>query len=795
MATEIPEYKRRRQITPAADTVGAKSAVAGSIDAYNALSAFGATVASNAGRERMAMSGYEAGSKPGAKLTGVAVTPLDKTYEQAFLESSSQTLANNANQFLNELNLTFAKNPNPTAGDLATYQSEAAKGLSSIIDSSDPRIKNQLKTQFNRQLESNLYNQAQKVNQTDLNNLKSIYAEGTRNNYNDIYNNFRAGLNVNATEAYQAQVQNLEANRYLIGEKAYNEGIEAAKLTYFGAKHEAEMLDIYQNQGQAAANKYLQDFMKNKQVGLDDADKENILPSLYNRLSREQSLNSLNDNLLLEQAKRDVMMSPSNVLSSDQLSYYRENLSDLAFERLQNSQLQQLQENQLAIGAANFMLENAGNALALSQLTENQKDKAYESIVNQRAEQLERPLTLEEERDIAASFDTPIPAFNKRLNAAINSINPEMAHLGAQIYNSLQSTRPRVDNAAATRAMAIAKQTDAGASPLDAYKYVSEKMDGVTPTEQQARKAMFNSYLKDYKITDGRYEKQREFVAKKLGFPTEMMTGSAQSRFMNAFEREYVRANDIDVAIERATEEVLRTTSISNANGIPTVMDYAPDKVAPLEVVQEQMQASLDDYLGNLKSRFNEDDAIGFYYEKAEPASIDEQTRLQFGLDEELAVQEYQAAQNERNKFKYHRINRNGDKVTGYLMIRADEQTERRETQEIINKNGQRINKVTPQSYSWIFVPEDFSNISLLTDVRDFSNARFYFKYDEYADEQRQLNQEKMQAAKRFTDLRRDTLNQINNKYYWFNPIKWGQFLDVYFYPERFFSSKDIPND
>lgn len=754
MAKEIPEYQRRAQITPASDSVGAKQAYSGEIQASEALSSMGANIASQAGHARARLSGLEAGEKPGKSLLP-PITPMDKTYHEAYVERSSQVLSNNFNEYVNNRNIEFGKKLNPTAQDLANYTKDLSQAAEKGIQFSDKRVRHNLETNFKNTIASNTLQYARLVQKADVSRLKGLFNNTTKTNSENMYNFARSGDLVGTQEAYFAQKKNLEDSRDLIGEDNYNNGLESARLTYYGSIHEAGMLQAYQEGGVSLANEYLQDFVSNKQIGLSDSDKESMLPQLTGRLSKQNMLESLNDDLMLKNAELEILKTPGNILSPDRQAYYQENLSETGNIKLELQQLKLSQKAQTSANLAVYMSQNKDNPTALSMMSGKEKDEAFKTLVSAQSEQAGRPLELQEQAQIANVFDTDISTFQGILTSNINSSNPETAALGSQVYKAMKpNTVDGLDAKTKLRASIIDSKIKANMSAIDAVKFASKQMDGITEQGFQERAAELKEILVQKGISNTKPANQKAYVAKSIGFDAKLMPDGIQTEYMNALEYSFMQTQDLEVSSEFAANEMLRSYSEFEGNGFKQVFKDAPDRSMPLPIVQQQMDQNLSGYFKLLNDNFEKNGNIDYRYELR---PFDEKLIPLGGVGMSVNEQLFNKAALEQSKkehrFRAVRIDRKGNEVVGHAMIMPDDITDRRAPGE-------------PQSWSWVFRPEGMSNISNINSITDdggVDNARFYFSEKAIA-EINQLDFQKLMAKKEFEDYKRMAKQEVVNR-------------------------------
>ncbi len=621
MAKETPEYQRNTPIKPAAGPVGFDTAAAGVGSSLEALGAMSAGFASNASDLRSKIAGQEAGRSPRKGTASIPITRADYNYKQAYVDESTKVLAINADRIIANVTDTFNKNPRPDGEFLRQVHEETLASFTDLLDMADPSVKNDLSRAFYQQYDATFTKFGNRVEESDNQVLLDNFKNYTEGNLVKIFDLSQVGDFQGVADAEQEQYKNLQSARYRIGEKAYVEGLMQVRMAVMAAKNELEMMAHYRDGGDLAAAKYIQDYAKKEHPGVTQSERDALVPMLLQKFNNVTRIDSLSDNLLLGKAAIEMEQNTFGMLPPRRFEYYRENLSEEAFGKVELAQVKAQNVLIETSALANFMNANQGSSIGLSNLTTEQLEKGY--ALNKKTHEQNnndgQPLDLQQEAEFARTYDTTIPSFNKKLAAGINSQNAETAVAAAQVYDTLSrdnlSHVKGIDAGTALKADKMNSLVGANVPDFEAWKYASEKIDNLTPAQITEQKELFKEKLKSDSSLRGP-TKQDVFVAEQMGFKA--ASPGLRTEYMAGLENNFIRSRgDWDAANDLTKKQMAELWSETVVNGALQTMRLAPDRKVPVTEVRNQLVDKMAASFENQRKIFNYEDMDGvdFYFE------------------------------------------------------------------------------------------------------------------------------------------------------------------------------------
>lgn len=625
MAKDLPEYKRTTGITPLASPTGMATATQGVENSLQIYGALASQVASNAANERAQLAGITAAQNPRGTLLP-AITQVDKTFRDSYREESAKVLSVQANKLLNDLTLEFSQVPNPTGSDLLKFQREAQQGLESLSNLADESIRPELNRAFMQKFDADSFALANRVQRADFERILDNFNISSQTNLENIYNYSILGMGQAAQDAYTAQINNLESMREHIGEDKYQQGLVNAKMSLDGAFYEHGLREAYDNKGELAAIEYLKNFEKNIPSGLTPFEHEQITGDLYKKLSSMQRIRATADDIEYAKAILKMEQNPDGTLSASDMDSLQYKVSTATFERIKLKQQIALNNLDSANLAGAFLAKNGGNRIALKDLSSSDLDAGFEANLKEIEISQGSMATLEQEAQLATSYDIAIPSFNKKLEGGITSFDPETAVTSSKLFAALRTFNPNIvediPNDIALRASLINSQIIRGKEPLKAVEYASEIMNGLTPEQIKERDDLFKEILNaKYRSPSA----QEEFAKKSMGFDVEnvkvprglQVPAGLTTDFINTIQSNFELSRDWDVSVNEAVEQLSRVYTKTNINGFDQVMFMAPDREIDTKIVQQLLKDDLAKLFEDQKMEAlnNPNTLSQFYYE------------------------------------------------------------------------------------------------------------------------------------------------------------------------------------
>ncbi len=613
MAKDLPEYKRTQSIQPQAAPVGFNQAVQGVSQSYEILGAMSAQVASDAATQRAQLAGLEAGKEPGKTLLP-AITDVDKVFNNVYREESAKVLNSSANSALDNLTFEIAKDPMPTGQTLSKFEEEAAQIKAQTLALADPLTKSNLERAIDQKYYSDYYSLAGRVQEADFKRLLQNANVATKTNLENIFNYKNQGLEDAAQNSIETERQNQESIRYLIGEDKYQQNIDNLRMVELTSTYESKLNQLQKNQGELAAAEYLKNFVLTEQKDITPAEKDAIIPQLYNRYAQNRKVLGISQSLEYSNANLEMLTSGGN-LSNDRWQYYEENLSHEQFNDLQSTAIKMQGRGANGAHLVGEMVNDFNSTINMAKYTGGQKDNVFLDLVNAQKERIEasgqaysNPLL--HQANIAANIKSDIPVFTEALEQTIKygSFN-DMIDAGKAIkmlqVNNPISVATLDKDARAASDLFNAYRLDESLTPEKAIEKARNDVYNVTPEIKQERANQYNAWSAKKGFGGGKFgqEKLEKFIQAGMdlnpwfGRKVEMPPGFS-ALVQTLLPSYYARLGDGDLAAKEMFEDLKQTYKITNINGDKQLMAYAP----------EQMVEALD------KGHFLENDkAYNFY--------------------------------------------------------------------------------------------------------------------------------------------------------------------------------------
>jgi hypothetical protein len=699
MAKELPEYKRNVVTTPSAAPVGFATAFDQVGAAAQSFGSFGAQVASDVAHERARLAGQEMGKEPG-KDVSFAISSVDKSFKQAYVEESTKVLQNNGYQYLNSALSDFAKNPMPTGQDLQEYQQSATQVLDEYLKLADPSIAKDLQRSFEQQFSSDYLKLAERVSKADNQRLMQTFNASTSANLASMFNNAAVG-NLEAVEQnYQDQLKNLTSARVGLGEDKFIEGMTAAKLARDTSIAQSEMREASRKDGQKGAIKYIQNFSEKGKPGLTEAEKISITDNLYNTFIKEQKVNKLNNNVDYSDALVEMAQSPNGYLGVDRMQHYEQRLEHTTYNDLLIKNLDAQRKATANNEVAAYMGKNSNNSVALSDLTGKQLDAGFAEAARQMEAKRGAPLQLEDMAQLANVYDVAIPSFNKQLSSGINSRDPDLALKTADTYIALKAENlnavDKVNKSDDLKAQMLHNLGLNGADAKDAWEHVNKQTNNLTQSQLEDREKFFKQQMKP--MND--FDVARKSVARELGYKLDLLPPGAVTDYQNALKFNYMQTGDMDISKADAAEVTKRLYPETTINGYKEVQRLAPPAGLRPFILDETKK------LFDLQSQmFNDKQGVSLF--RYEIPADEEVIRRKAGVGIGLILDV-----DKRNPTPVVQIDPAGNKVKGTLYVTSDNLTE-------FPEDGQSF------SYPVMFLPDGKYNPRPIMDPKTNSQFRF----------------------------------------------------------------------
>ena len=561
---DLPEYKRSNRIEPGNVVGGFQEALGNIGKATGDIGEWGLQVARNAAVEQATIEGVKAGQTPGRKLLP-AFTESDQAFVKAYKQEEYNTVAREAENYLQKAYFDVAKNP--TSEGLSLYQQNAQaqiEKLSSLVSEENrPKLKRDLMSAY----ESKFYQLAGTLENKNKENLKTNFNLNNEKADRDIQTYTAEGEFDKAKEQLNRSIEEIRSQ---IGSDAVPTKewadvlIENKRKVYSISAEQADLAEA-QKEGKGA------EFLANRAQLPPTPDNLEINAALLKQQQSYNQMLSMNSHIARNEATEALI--GGNLSESSRLNYESKmtELDRSAFQleisKVNLKGIEQAQQIQ-------YVKDNANNSVALSTVGGSVMDEVFESDVSNFTKLEGRQPSMKDMASMAASYDTPIPSFNKQLGAMINSRDPNVAIEGAGIYKSMSLRNPRaVDGVSKEdegRASLISSAISAGENPVDAINTVNEKISSLRKADIEERKSKLKDIMSLQKLN--KPTNLESFVADRMGYKKEIVPSGLYRDYNQNLENYYVITGDWDTANDLAKNAVDRVYKKTNINGDEQVM-------------------------------------------------------------------------------------------------------------------------------------------------------------------------------------------------------------------------------
>ncbi len=712
---ETPKYTRQNTIQPGQAVGGFSQATQALGSSTDVIGQFGASLAQQASNKLATQQGIEA-ARQGKKILPIAFTPADKVYEEAYNKESINNLSYQGNKLLTQLQYTASKQP--TAGALNDFQSHGQQSIEQLVSQAPKQYQSDLRRSLESSLTSSFYKLSQQVDASDREYLASQRLLQDNQQSERITN---AGIEgVGAEQALEDRNRTIASREELYkttgGQDGYSpaeaEAHRKAALQRFDlSKAQHEYVEAYKEQRGAD---FIADLRENVPAGLTPIEHDNLVKGVLSYANEYQA--ALSSQQAINATKYSTMIDLGQMTESTMLQA-KQDISELQFAKLENhmakQNLKQLQSTQLH----NEAVPNFKNAGAMSRYTGPELDVIYgkQLELKQASKEEGQGINSVDMAQIAQGIQAPIPAFNKMMSAELLSNDPNVATRAAGIWRGLNASNPLsvqgVSGEAESKALKMSDAIARGTSPIDAYNYATEQAIGATKQGVKEREKEFDTLLKHAggRFSSGKADlsnvvNAQVFVAKKLGINQSKLPDGLTTDFMASAKESFAKyGGTLDDAFSLAKMNTDRSYPETDINGYKERMYLA---YQDSDLMKESLRMRMDELIE------------GFKDAKESPVTIQRENPSAFWkwAENNLAGQSKEAKE-ERAKDRYHMIDRDGNSVSGRLMVKSD---------------GITSNPLPGESQSWgiFFVPDGKRNPQAINIPGTFTQARFSINSD-----------------------------------------------------------------
>lgn len=720
---EIPEYKRKHAITPAAAPIGADKALGNLSDAQSntvkagenlitanvnkslssgnekqarhqasahklvagrAVADYLSNVGQQAGMERARLSGIEAAKNPGQKFLP-AISQTDAEFQKSYKQEELASVGFQANRYLQKIQHEANLDPKPSAKTLEEYQKNAAKQLQIFTNQVSPENQKALERNLMGSYESGYYQIATNVENHNRKFLKTQAAVQLDQNSDEIYDNAKLGLKEGAQEKFQWAIDNINRlidNGTIDEQEGANRRKDARRKLASGEYNRAVEEAIKDGR----YDEFIKDKQENKPANMTPTEHEEIMIQTRQYASNYQSALKGQQDLIYQQTLTQIKT--GELKSQPEVEQRKKemgphNAAALELKIVENN-FKQLKKDE----SYNQFIQNKADA---NYHAENPKKEDFEENFKRLVATTEQakgmdPGTMPLVQQIQLSQDIPRanPLLSRKVENAIAGGAPAQA-----IDAMLSMTNPTFTNKntlsgvnkdAVAKALKYDAFLAAGNTAGEAYLKTQEQYANLGPKEREDLDQQFKDLTKfkgehDISTSDNLDAE----AAETLGFERGDMPAGLGLIWKASMEDNFRRSGkngSWDQAAKMTKAEMTRVWGYSNVNGRRELMYLPPEKFVEnyglaSGFIKNQLYVSFLDTEKKYKELYDNNPEQDFYYK-----SDIHETGTNNILEEQY-TSEYGWSPSKEIKAK--KIWRNGEEQDITIVIAADQRAARPE--------------------------------------------------------------------------------------------------------------------
>lgn len=508
---DLPGFERSTAIQPIDTSSGVSEALsefgANIEPQYNAVTSFagqwGMQMAQSASNEQARLSGIEAAKNPGQKFLP-AFGESDAEFLKSYRYEVKQNSLFEANKLLSSLGSTALKSP--TSQSLSDYQNKAQSGIEEILaqvdDSDRPEMKRELMTSYIGNYQK-IENAVQRRNQEFMvANRAALMSQRAKN-----IQNFALDGNVALAEMeYENGVSAINQ-----GEELYKNGSPTGISPDDAENQRTKLREMFlvsnaQGQAQAAAKEgkseeYLAKLREERPEGITALEHEMMVRGAGSYLNQYEA--ALSGQRQINYIGYDSDIS-NGKMTPDKLEEIRDSgsVSEIQMAKLESSYASVSAREQKQAAVFNVMNEQADDPVALA----NYSPENINNLFSTRLAQLEQSqnaapgsLGVQGETIIAQGIKAPVDSYQSRMEAGINSGDPETMAMWSQAMQVMNKNNP-------VGLRGLSKDARSAANLYDAYSSNTQNKG-----EDAASKALNDVYNVDDNTKEARAEKLKQW--------------------------------------------------------------------------------------------------------------------------------------------------------------------------------------------------------------------------------------------------------------------------------------------
>jgi hypothetical protein len=595
----------------------------------NAIAEFGVQMASNASQTYQTLRGVEAGKNPSNSLLP-PVTKADEAFVKGYSAQAEQTLGLQAQQLINQAELDLNKNYKLNNGQIQSYTENVSQGLQKIIEQAPYTIRSKLANQYNETLQRTTFSLNNKLLSQQKQESKENAGLFVKNQMRQMTDAIMTGQG-NPNTVYQNSIDyinNKQASGMWSPAEAETQR-QTLKQLFLNNSLSKGAIDSYNNKD---LESYLSS-LTNKPAKFGDMnisydEWETARNHALSEIVNYERFTSSEQNLLVSDAK---IKYAEQGLSQTQIDDLKQQLQPQKFNELYGWMLGKQSANLAKQERITELLANNSNIDVMARATPKEIDATYDATVKQlqaTAVSKGTPLSDEDAQFQAIStIPTPVPAVNNMLRgqllngdaatairAASQIKRIEDADLSGRLDSSFQST----DNASSKIAHSINQLLPFSRTPDEA---VAMARQIAFPTEEQKNASL--ELAQKFKKKNGTAAKKIEHAKSLVNVPNSSQVVDKSSFYINVSD---AYADALEVFGNESLAKSWVQKGIDQNYGTTTVNGTEQFTFMPIEkmpglgknavpVIQQDIYNDVSKYVANMKSTFDQNKNLGFYYE------------------------------------------------------------------------------------------------------------------------------------------------------------------------------------
>jgi len=599
----------------------------------NVLGQMGADIAQKSSNLFSENAGYESGKNPHGDLLP-SLTKSDEHFALAYKTQSQATLGNLLSSMTSDSQLELAKAGKLTPELIQSYQDNMQKGADEILESAPGEVKNTLENNFASSLIRTTGELKQKLFTQQKSDTYKSQASWNNSESKEIYEASKASASIGGdlNEALSRLENVKSSNKTQVETGIFTKEQEPilnqqSKLSMLYGKYDGLAL-------KAESDGNLDEFMFNlgskKPVDLNFKEWDQVLSSVSSFVSRRESAKSRNQASLI--AKFNEADSRFSVTPS-MMAELKDKLNDSQYNHLMfqhNIKLNKLNSNldKIKTGVSVWT-----DSKGFNQLSNNIKDKSFNTIVDQSSkDRPELPLS-EIEQAVIMSAAGPVPKYTSKISSDLASGNADKMMSASLAVENIHRYHANNLPLSQDSQNALSNFNSRASQHGDIIKAAEEAHQLVySPTIEQ--KDAGHSAVVKFKKEHLRSSNQSiRFAMDILGVsPSEMLNPEAiTNAVVNGFNSNLIlQGGDVEAAKDATKKSFKRTYGVSNVNGNNQLMYMPIEKVLNIgkdsaSTINSDLASQLNEQFKELKSLFDEKDSkVSQYYRITKMPNIDE---------------------------------------------------------------------------------------------------------------------------------------------------------------------------